>query len=109
MAAGPLAEKAAEVGVSYLAKQSFTNVLLAVILLAVIVGAWYGVPWAVRETKSGLKEVMDDCAMHRKEAEKLHAEEVRGLQQTFKETLDRIQGLPLKKVAAQTAAKDDGG
>src|SRR5579863_7225210 len=51
--------------VDYLKGQPFNNVLLTALLAVVCLGLGYGLPWAVREAKSGARELISDCKEER--------------------------------------------
>jgi ribosomal protein L12E/L44/L45/RPP1/RPP2 len=78
--------------VDYLKGQPFNNVLLTALVALVALAAGYGLPWAVREAKSGARELIQDCKTEREEREKRFSESLKELGATFERTLDRVEG-----------------
>lgn len=109
--------------------KSFDKVqlLIAVLLTFILGGGGYGFIWAVKETKSGVKELNEanaaaqekarqDCATARAAADAAAKEEreqtrahflgeLREARATFERTLDRFQGV--KRAASQPAGESD--
>lgn len=72
----------------WLFQQGVSTVLLGFIAI----GAWFGIPAAVREVKDTIVIVTTKID----EEKAAHKDEVKDLSSTFERTLDRLQGQPPK-------------
>lgn len=95
----------------YFKGQPFNNLLIAVLIALIAAGFGYGLPWAVREAKSGARELMGDCAKEREAREKRFSADLHELGERFERSLDRQQGKPAQAnaVGVQVPGTDDGG
>ncbi len=94
--------------VDYLKGQPFNNVLLTALLAVVCVGLGYGLSWAVREAKSGARELISDCKEERKTRDEAFTKALTDQQTNFDKALDRIMGKQAA-VKGQPAAPEGGG